>query len=418
MSIDLSGLSILADRLELIQTIGRNIAGSPLPPEAPGVRTPTPSLTYAPLTDGGFVPRDERSGLSTDGPAHERTAVLSSLMQALRPPVTGPGQRSRQEWNAALAQPIADLAQAGGERTIAEATSPLEVAAASKTALLAPSASGVSIDLPMMADVPSLDGSKGRKLPQIAAEPSLTMRTVPSLAASAPDAPVTGRADVNASQSQSFDVKLPAATSNSITADRAVFATEVGPQQRVTTAVREGSTDPISVSAVLVHPARPEDVSLQSDLIRKALSNLDLTSFAAGVTPMAAERAGVLASFVLNAHFLPGWPPARPVEGVEAKAFISTLAQDKSLSMADIELLTYLANFGVSRQHLDKLVKALKLAAKRPGLLQALACFVTNLSAALRALGTEVESILADMTLEERLQASAASGNRLRLDLG
>ena len=161
-----------------------------------------------------------------------------------------------------------------------------------------------------------------------------------------------------------------------------------------------------------------EAASVQGEMIRKGLAELNLTSMAIGVAPAAPERAGVLASFVLNAHFLPGWPPMRPIESPEAKAFVQRLALDKSLTKSDIEMLTYLANFGLTRHHLEKLVKALKRAGKRSGLLQAFVLFVGNLGAAVRALGTELESLVADLTVEDEVQAKTPAGSRRRIDLG
>ncbi|MGQ3211765.1 MAG: hypothetical protein ACT6U0_11520 [Shinella sp.] len=394
MSIDPGGMPLLADRLELIRTISRNIAGTSETPDGRGAKTQeTPALPDDPTVDG-FVAKDDGSRLSTDSAGRDRATLLSSLMQALRPPIAGPGQHVRQVLNAALAQPLADLAQEDGTRTASDLLAPVRLASGSSDQIPYPVHYGAGDAFAMPADL----------------DLSLTTHIVTDL--SVPDVEGSWIADAEPS-----GVETPATALNAMADDKAMVEATRLPPASMADGV-EMALHPSGYSASSALASRTFDAAIQAELILRALGELELGAVATGMAPMATERAGVLASFVLNAHFLPGWPPARPIESPEARALIGALAQDKNLSKSDIELLTYLANFGVSRGHLEKLLKTLKRAAQRPGLLRALACFLTNLSAALRALGTEVDAIITDLTLEEQLQARHASGNRRRIDLG
>jgi hypothetical protein len=108
---------------------------------------------------------------------------------------------------------------------------------------------------------------------------------------------------------------------------------------------------------------------------------------------MRGEMGGIIASFILNAHFLPGWPPLRPVQDPEAKAFVAQLAKDAKLSKDDIAMLTYLANFGLNRSQLARILKLVASATNRSKLLEALTQLLANISAALGAVHAEIEAL-------------------------
>lgn len=506
MSIGLSGMAVLADRLELIQTIGRNIAGTSETPDAGDLKTKqTPAVPDDPTLDG-FIRKDDRSNVSANSAGRDRAALLSSMMQPLRPPIAGPGQASRQAWNATLAQPLAELAQVDSAHStsdlpmavrltfesgrgiphreysslsdtlVIKVATDLSLATHTATDLSPPDLEGAwtagarpenghvepahqlkstgeppaalaqvgsapsTSDLPMPIRLASETGETPHPeysrlgdtlVMNVANDLSLATHTETNLsrpdlngawiASAEPDGSLVQVTfqfeDAVERQSDQPDAKMQASIIDAAKRDKAIA--EAGRTARASRADGiEMAMISTGESASSALPTKTSDASVQANLILKALSELDLGFVAAGISPMATERAGVLASFVLNAHFLPGWPPARPIESPEAKVLVNTLSQDKNLSKSDLELLTYLANFGVSREHLEKLLKALKRAAKRPGLLRALVCFLTNLSATLRALGTEVDAIVTDLTLEEQLQVRHGSGNRRRIDLG
>lgn len=403
MNLDFGGSSYLAERLELIRTISRNIAGTSEPPDARNVKTQSGSVLLADPTVDGVVLKDDRSGLSTDSAGRERAAMLSSMMQALRPPLALSGQYPRQDLNAALKQPVADLPVFIGNEPGSD--------------------SGINLtmlpsDRPATTEKPDIvSGVEVRPGSQTTVDnlPTLSISGLEEVFNLGADAEAEGMgAQPNA---RSAGLYGKAGVGWNFAASQVAPAEETVEPHALKDNVADVATGSTRTMASPALAARAADMSAQAELICKLLSEIGLSAAAAEIAPMVTERAGVLASFVLNAHFLPGWPPMRPIESREAKTLIDTLVDDTALAKSDLELLSYLANFGVSRRHLEKLVKSLKQAAKRPGLLQALACFVTDLSAALRALGTEVDAIVTDLTLEEQLQARHSSGNRRRIDL-
>lgn len=437
MSIDPIGGGFLAEKWDLIREIGRNMATSPVAPETPTGKPPS-SLTPPDPVSQDIPPADDRSSPPINSPERARAAALSLMMEALRPPLAGPGERAKQEWTVALAQPLADLVKAG-----ADGVKPMPGASAFEAGRAASSLGGSIVD-PKFSEAGVALTSKtsagasaehlGAKQPLLTspADVSLGFRSGSQLSqagmerafkieahrAGAQQEFLTGTSEPN--QHEAGTERTSVVQARSEASRIGALLEPLADRAGAPPAMRHlGAGEKLALSNFVPLMILPtEAASVQTEMIRRGLAELDLTSMAIGVMPAAPERAGVIASFVLNAHFLPGWPPMRPVESPEAKAFVKRLALDKTLTKSDIEMLTYLANFGLSRQHLEKLIKTLKRAGKRSGLLQALACFVSNLSAALRAMGTELETFIADLTVEEQMQAKTAAGNRRRIDLG
>ncbi|MBC8130158.1 MAG: hypothetical protein H7Y08_07525 [Rhizobiaceae bacterium] len=120
--------------------------------------------------------------------------------------------------------------------------------------------------------------------------------------------------------------------------------------------------------------------------------------------PPSAERAGVIASFVLNAAMIPGWPPPRPIEGAPLRDFVATFPNAKTLSKSDLELLLYLAGLGFSRAHIARLLKALDDRKRRSRIMKAIAVIMTNVGALLEAFRQEIERRQEEAAEELRLK--------------
>lgn len=147
-------------------------------------------------------------------------------------------------------------------------------------------------------------------------------------------------------------------------------------------------------------------------VIERALTSLGLGEGATAPATMRGELGGIIASFILNAHFQPGWPPLRPVQDPEAKSFVAQLARDPKLSKDDLAMLTYLANFGLNRTQLARILKLVAAATNRSKLLQAIAQLFANVGTVLGALHAEIEA-LADEIKDMR----AGRSRRERLTL-
>ncbi|KQT54072.1 hypothetical protein ASG43_00045 [Aureimonas sp. Leaf454] len=118
--------------------------------------------------------------------------------------------------------------------------------------------------------------------------------------------------------------------------------------------------------------------------------------------PAGTERAGILASFILNAAMIPGWPPPRPIEGVEIKTLQTLLSKNQIVSKGDLELLLYLANIGFSRAHLSKFLKRVEDRKRRSRILRAVALIMTNLVAVVDVMGRELQMLREEASDETR----------------
>ncbi len=147
-------------------------------------------------------------------------------------------------------------------------------------------------------------------------------------------------------------------------------------------------------------------------VLERALAGLNLADGAAAATAMRAELGGIIASFILNAHFQPGWPPLRPVQDAEAKAVVAQLARDAKLSKDDTAMLTYLANFGLNRTQLLRILKLVAAATNRSKLLQAIVQLFAGIGTVLGAVRTEIEALAAELR-----EADAGQARRERLPL-
>lgn len=132
--------------------------------------------------------------------------------------------------------------------------------------------------------------------------------------------------------------------------------------------------------------------------------------FAAAGAPLQAERAGVIASFILNAAMIPGWPPPRPIEGVPVAVAQFVNAQ-KELTEAERDLLLQLGKLLHSPETLGRLLRKAKAAAKRAKLLAALDFILTVVD--------ELAGMVADelARLEDFVREDRSGGARQKLTL-
>jgi hypothetical protein len=101
------------------------------------------------------------------------------------------------------------------------------------------------------------------------------------------------------------------------------------------------------------------------------------------------ERAGVIASFILNAAMIPGWPPPRPFVSVEVEELMTRL-QKGPVAASELEVMTYLSKFGLSKELLAKIFALMEAIRRRRLVMLALAILLTNARAVLESIKAEL----------------------------
>jgi hypothetical protein len=175
------------------------------------------------------------------------------------------------------------------------------------------------------------------------------------------------------------------------------------------TTITDTIADAVAASS---EPPASDALASTEAVVERALLSLGLGEGAASPAAMRSELGGIIASFILNAHFQPGWPPLRPVQDPEAKAFVAQLAKDPKLGKDDIALLTYLANFGLNRSQLARILKLAASAVNRSKLLESIAHLFANIGTLLGAVHAEIEALA-----EEIREARVGRTKRERLTL-
>lgn len=105
------------------------------------------------------------------------------------------------------------------------------------------------------------------------------------------------------------------------------------------------------------------------------------------------ERADIIASFILNAAMIPGWP-APTMHGFDPKDTIGTQRMSLNRLMTEDEALTYLANLGVDQGLMGKLRKRFAKFKRGKALILALATLLKTLAGAFDVLASEVASAI------------------------
>ncbi len=134
---------------------------------------------------------------------------------------------------------------------------------------------------------------------------------------------------------------------------------------------------------------------LDFKVVGRAVEAFTALSSASG-GPMQVERAGVIASFVLNAAFTPGWPLAAPYVELAERKVLEEQAHPFA-SVDEKRVCEYLANFGLSAAFLEKLLASAGKPAAEKNLLQRLAELLSVVSIIFSSIGAELESFFEEL---------------------
>lgn len=348
------GIAFQTERLALIQEIARNLVG-----ESPPATGTSSTGRVSDTAEADVAGSDDP--LLADLPGRARTPQgVASLLAGMKPP------------QATFAQPD-DYRQAFAD--FAKSEPVVATMTASTDLREAPATAGV-VSLPAQA-AEAASGTDRTRAESISSETDTEIPSPPGLR----------RESESVVPARIVGATIPAAVAASAEAL---------------------ASDMLASAEVLASDA----LASTEAVVERALLSLGLGDGAANPMAMRAELGGIIASFILNAHFLPGWPPLRPVQDPEAKAFVAQLAKDPKLSKDDIAMLTYLANFGLNRTQLARILKLAASAASRSKLLESLAQLIANISTVLRAVHAEIEALA-----EEIEDARAGRSGRERLTL-
>jgi hypothetical protein len=142
---------------------------------------------------------------------------------------------------------------------------------------------------------------------------------------------------------------------------------------------------------------------------------------AAAASTAEGARGGIIASFILNAGMIPGWPAPRPLAGAEisAEAMAGRLPPDPSIT--EEEALVYLANLGADPALIEKVRKMLQKPPPGKKILLFLATMLTALSVVVETLKHELEALAEERKEREESQDNAdprgRAGRRKRIYL-
>jgi hypothetical protein len=136
-----------------------------------------------------------------------------------------------------------------------------------------------------------------------------------------------------------------------------------------------------------------------------------------------ASRGGIIASFILNAGMIPGWPAPRPLAGAEVhpEALAGRMPPDPSIT--DDEALKYLANLGADPALVEKVRKMLQKPPPGKKILLFLATLLTALTVVIETLKHELEALAEERKEREESQENAdphgrsGAGRRKRIYL-
>ena len=151
-----------------------------------------------------------------------------------------------------------------------------------------------------------------------------------------------------------------------------------------------------------VAAARPDPLALPV-AARDRLADVDWLMGAAAPSAAPAdgqvERAGVIASFILNAAMIPGWPPPRPFEMPPAAALLDRLLSSPNALPGEDDMLGYFAERGAEAGLLARMRARLSglSRARRLRVLVGLAALWTTIEALIDAL--EQDLLLVSETL-------------------
>jgi hypothetical protein len=142
--------------------------------------------------------------------------------------------------------------------------------------------------------------------------------------------------------------------------------------------------------------AETTSATRQADGLRHAIE----TWAAPAASGAAMDRAGIIASCILNAAMIPGWPAPRPFELAAGRALVPE-RQPAGAPIDENEALNYLASMGASRGLLDRIRELTRSLARRLKLLLGLAVLATLMTSALRTLQVELAALAEELEAAE-----------------
>ncbi|WAJ30501.1 hypothetical protein [Antarcticirhabdus aurantiaca] len=433
------GLTALSLKVELLQAIARNIGGGP---EAQAGSATSAAANAPTGEDAPHARGEERPPVLSDVAADPQVRPASGTLVGLRQPAAEAMRRALAEEIARLMkpetlgpQPAAGFSEAasaeGADGRFVEDRGSAADGAGFESSLAAifrrpvahpgaprpattpadkPSATTVD-EQPIAAAAGDLSSSPAADHPAIAARWTgpTAPRDLPLPADAsaglaregADDSSISVRGELTREAAPAEQTAKPAGILAART-DAAVDATADGFEPTL------ASSPPIATSV-----AAPgiERAILEGAMGLPDLSAALAASLGDGIGPMS-ERGGVIASFILNAAMIPGWPPPRPIEPAALRAFVFSVVGEAKLTQDEAETLLYLANLGVRAKDLRRMMRRILAAKNRSVLMLALAAILTNARAAMTALADEIAALAEEMSEERRL---AAADGRSRL---
>lgn len=158
-------------------------------------------------------------------------------------------------------------------------------------------------------------------------------------------------------------------------------------------------------------------VAVQNTAAADALAMLGLAGGAAQLGSLPSDQAGVLASFILNAHMLPGWPPPLPFAALSETFGSARLSIVPQLSRNEEQVLVYLLNLGLNPDHIARILKAIRSVRRRSSLFMAIASILSSTASVTHVIEMELAALVEDLLQEQKLRMRTLPGKRLRTDL-
>lgn len=416
MTVTPAAAARLAEQFDLIAEIGRNMAAAPAGPVSTTAPVPASTGTGDPATEAVLKTGD---GLLGDRLEVRQPRSSAQTLIGLRPPFAAQsGQKSPQ---AAMDRLVAALVgmQVPALQGSAKAGPPV---GAPHSANAGPSPHGAA-QQPAAAE----RGTEAERAAVPGHHPVAPATPVRAGAAQALASPAAGAAAPEAHAPADGPVDGPADRRD---AARSLSPAAAGPDTRIATSgtrmeaagpsagigAAAGSEEkPVAVLSASPQAAYPAERIARGLIAAHPLGLAVLGETVAGYN-LPAERAGILASFVLNAHFLPGWPPLRPIESPQARSLLDGLAAQRKADARQAELLAHLVRLGLDRRQMERTLRLMARERPRSRVLGALAAFLTSLGEALRLLSAEIEA--ATDELQAGNAALTRAGRRARVDLG
>ena len=155
----------------------------------------------------------------------------------------------------------------------------------------------------------------------------------------------------------------------------------------------------VNSSEAIAQAHDPSDMRLLAELLTGALTSQGVHG----------EAGGIIASFILNAAMIPGWPPPRLPETIEDQVADLATRLQVSPEMSAEDLMDYLAKFGVNEQLLERLRKAQLPPATTMKVLGYLAVLMTAISTIFASLKEEVAQLVAELKEQGAEEVDAES---------